>query len=156
VVARVSNAFGAPVSPSAECWKLVANDLCRQAVRTRCMTLRTRGQQRRDFVPMSEACRALLFLCDVSPGQLAFDTFNVGSGDAPTLLELAERIAARTEARLRFRPVVVPGTDSDTVGTGPLEFRSDRLVRQGFEAQQGAERAEMDRLIDFCAREAGS
>jgi UDP-glucose 4-epimerase len=156
VVARLSNAFGAPVFPSAECWTLVANDLCRQAVRTHSMTLRTQGRQRRDFVPMSDVCRALLLFCDAPRGTVKFDTYNVGSGDAPTILELAERIAARTQARLHFRPAVVVGTAQDAVGEGRLDFRSDRLAELGFETMRGAELAELDRLIDFCASGEGS
>jgi UDP-glucose 4-epimerase len=152
-VVRLSNAFGAPASSSADCWALVANDLCRQGVRTRRMVLRTQGHQRRDFVAMSEVCRALLFLCGVP--RLAFDTFNVGGGETPTILDLAQSIAACVEDRLGFRPAVLPGVEQDSVGEGNLDFRSDRLARQGFEAVPGAHRAELARLVDFCAREPG-
>jgi UDP-glucose 4-epimerase len=38
-VVRISNAFGSPVSKSANCWMLLVNDLCKQAVVERSLTL---------------------------------------------------------------------------------------------------------------------
>ena len=35
VVMRLSNAYGAPMHKGVNCWMLVVNDLCRQAVQTR-------------------------------------------------------------------------------------------------------------------------
>src|SRR5205807_10500909 len=43
IVVRLANAFGAPVDPAVDCWHLVTNDLCRQAVKTRRAVLKTPG-----------------------------------------------------------------------------------------------------------------
>lgn len=152
IVVRLSNTFGAAANDAAEGWKLVANGLCREAAQSRRITLLTRGLQRRDFIPMSDACRALWLLC--SEAKLPADTFNLGGDDAPTILELAGRIAARTQARLGFTPEIITGTKADTVGTGPLDFRSDRLRGCGYAPSPGAALAELDRLIETCARSA--
>jgi UDP-glucose 4-epimerase len=151
VVVRLSNAYGAPASDSAESWKLVANQLCRDGVRTREIVLKTRGRQRRDFVPMSEVCRALLFLCREPRPGLIPDTLNLGGEDAPSILELARRIAARISSRLHFEPEIRLGEDRDDVGAGALDYRCDRLRQSGFVPSAGAGAAELDRLIDHCA-----
>lgn len=156
IVVRLSNSFGAPASPDADCWDLVVNNLCRQAVTERRMLLRTTGAQRRDFIAMSEVCRALLFLCRLPSGRVAHPTYNLGGNDAPTLAGLAERIAARVAERLAFRPEVRVGTVQDAVGTAVFEFRTARLAAAGFEHDPAAARAELDGLIEFCARQGGS
>ncbi len=151
IVARLSNTFGAPIDASADCWSLVTNDLCRQAVNTRRIELRTAGRQHRDFIAMSEACRALLFLCRLPRERESDATFNIG-GDSSTLIEVAGRIATRVDALLGFRPEIHAGTAEDTVGTGDLAFRSEKLRAAGFEPDSAAPRAELDELIYFCAR----
>jgi UDP-glucose 4-epimerase len=156
VVARLSNSFGAPADASEDCWKLVANDLCRQAVTTRRMELNTAGRQRRDFIPMAEVCRALRHLCAGPAERLRDGIFNVGGEWSPMLTEVADEIAARVSAKLHFTPPLVTGNGADTVGTGPLEFRTWRLRESGFESNPGARRVEFDRLIECCAREAAA
>jgi UDP-glucose 4-epimerase len=152
VVARLSNSFGAPMNPDCDCWTLVTNDLARQAVGTRQMKLHTPGLQRRDFIAMSEVCRALLQLCETGTALPSDSLVNVGAGDAPTLLEQAGRIAAVVEAELGFCPQIVCGTREDPVGGGELEFRSLRLRSLGFEPCADAVPRELARLAQFCAK----
>ena len=53
-VLRLSNSFGAPVSPHVNRWTLLANDLCRQAVEKGTITLRSNGCQYRDFICLTD------------------------------------------------------------------------------------------------------
>jgi UDP-glucose 4-epimerase len=154
IVVRLSNSFGAPVDPDADCWSLLTNDLCRQAVNTRRAVLRSDGIQRRDFVPISEACRAIAHLLTTQSSGLGDGVFNVGSGWVPTIIEMAELVATRVEAVLRFRPHIQKGSCTDAIGSGPLDFRSERLLATGFEPRRGAIVEELDRLIAFCAQQA--
>ncbi len=154
LVMRLSNAFGAPRSQAASCWSLVANDLCRQAVLTRRAVLRSRGDQRRDFVPMSEACRAIVHLLSMPTPLIGDGLFNAGGRWAPTILELAQLIGERVEAVLGFMPQVVTGAQQEPHATGNLTYSVEKLMSTGFVPQQGAVTEELDRLIDFCAQEA--
>jgi UDP-glucose 4-epimerase len=156
LVVRLSNSFGAPANAAEDCWKLVVNDLCRQAVKSRRMVLDTAGLQRRDFIPMSEVCRALLHLCSLPAQRQADGIFNVGGDWAPTLTEVAGEIAAVVTASLRFTPPLVTGSRADSVGTGPLEFQVRRLRGSGFMPDPAARRGELERLVSFCRREAAA
>ena len=153
VVVRLSNSFGAPVHPRVDCWSLVTNDLCRQAVTGRREVLKSSGRQRRDFMPMAEACRALAHLLVLPSPQLGDGVFNVGGGWAPTILEMAELIAERVAANLGFRPQVVPGAVDDRHGGDDLEYSIAKLAASGFELRRDAAVEELDRLIAFCVQQ---
>ena len=62
ITVRVSNAFGPPAHISANCWMLLVNDLCRQAILDKQLVLNSSGEQYRDFVPMEVVCAALTHL----------------------------------------------------------------------------------------------
>ena len=155
VVVRLSNAFGAPVHPEADCWSLVANDLCRQAVTTRREVLRSAGNQRRDFVPMSEACRAIAHLLRLPAAHLGDGLFNVGGSWTPTIFEMAQLIATRVAACCRFQPQVVPGSQREESGTDLREYSVAKLVATGFDVRRDAIAEELDRLLAFCLRQSG-
>jgi UDP-glucose 4-epimerase len=153
LVVRLSNAYGAPADCSADCWSLLTNDLCLQSVRTQRLTLRTKGDQRRDFVPLGEVCRALAHLLSVPASTLKNnETVNLGGGWAPTLREMAMLVGKRSDAVLGFHPEVVSGSTADATGGGLIEYRVTRLLASGFEQNPNALIAEMDGLIRFCHR----
>ncbi|MGE3974373.1 MAG: NAD-dependent epimerase/dehydratase family protein [Bdellovibrionales bacterium] len=52
-VFRLSNAIGAPLLPETNCWMLLVNDLCRQAVKTGRLVLKTHGLQLRNFLSLA-------------------------------------------------------------------------------------------------------
>jgi UDP-glucose 4-epimerase len=155
IVMRLSNAFGAPVHLGVDCWSLVTNDLCRQAVSTRREVLRSDGTQHRDFVPMSEACRAIAHLLALPASRLGDGLFNVGGGWAPTMLEMAQLIAERVAGTCGFHPQVVPGAARDSIGADRLEYSVAKLTATGFEVRHDAVIEELDRLVAFCARSPG-
>jgi UDP-glucose 4-epimerase len=57
MVLRLSNGFGAPTHAQANCWTLLVNDLCRQAVTDCTLRLRSAGLQHRDFIPLADVTR---------------------------------------------------------------------------------------------------
>jgi UDP-glucose 4-epimerase len=152
VIVRLSNAFGAPVDPGVDCWSLVCNDLCRQAVATGHARLKSDGTQRRDFIPIGEACRAVAHLLELPVVALGEGVFNVGGSWAPSLLEMARLIAQRVELRLGCAVQVMPGSARDSVGSMPLSFSVARLYGSGFTPRPSAVTQELDQLVDYCVR----
>lgn len=154
VVIRLSNAYGAPASPGANCWTLLVNDLCRQAVSSGRMVLNSSGRQRRDFVPMTSVCRAIAHLAEVPAERLGNGLFNVGGGWSPTVLEMAQYVAGRVEAATGRRPEVRPKPGPAEDGE-PLDYRISKLLGTGFEAgDRGTADREIDALIEFCGEHA--
>lgn len=132
VVIRLSNSFGAPVHQDANCWILLVNDLCRQAVTTGRLVLRSAGLQRRDFVTLTDVSRAITHLIDLPARDVGNGVFNVGGAWSLTVMEITVSVADRCKAILGFRPEIrrpdpLPGETSQ-----PLDYRIDKLLGTGF------------------------
>ena len=64
IVVRLSNAFGAPIHNDVNCWTLLVNDLCKQAVNHQELVLSSSGRQKRDFVSLTNVCSAIIHLTE--------------------------------------------------------------------------------------------
>lgn len=149
IVVRLSNAYGAPAHKDANCWMLLVNDLCRQAVTTQRVVLRSSGLQRRDFIPLSDVCRAVEHLLHLPQHDLVKNVFNVGGGWSPTVWEIACLVQSRCAVILGFQPNLsrVPPQPGETATE--LDYRCDLLCQSGF--QPGLDKTgEIDRLLEFC------
>ena len=155
VVLRPSNAFGAPVKPDTDCWTLVVNDLCRQAVTTGELRLHSPRVQRRDFITMTDLCRAVLHVIQTPDEALGDGILNVGGDWAPTTLEMAVRIQRCCTAVLGAEPDIVTSmADPDEIPP-PLEFCIDKIRGTGFELDQNWD-GELQELLLFCRAHFGS
>lgn len=150
VVLRLSNAFGAPVYKEANCWTLLFNDLCRQAVTTRRLVLLSSGLQQRDFVTIEYVCRVINWLLSSDFRTLNANIFNVGSGLSQTVFEVAQSIQARCKDVLGFEPEI----DRPAVVGNELHeslcFKCENLKKTDLYFSQNSV-AEIDRLLIFCA-----
>ncbi len=149
VALRLSNAFGVPMHKDVNCWMLLVNDLCRQAVTKRSLTLRSAGVQRRDFVTLQDVSRAVSHVLDLSKEHLGDGVFNIGGAWTPRVIDMVELIQARCLAVLGFVPDIIrPETNDGDVTLG-LEFRLNKLLSTGFELS-GSAVAEVDATLSFC------
>jgi UDP-glucose 4-epimerase len=155
IVLRLSNAFGAPMHKDSNCWMLLVNDLCRQAVQTRRIVLRTSGLQHRDFVSMAEVCRVIGRLVENGVPEETTSTLNLGSGISQTVFEMAQLIQARCKRVLGFevelhRPFATVGVSQE-----PLRYSGNGLKKAGLQAMQDP-MAEIDQLLLFCHAQFGT
>lgn len=155
VVLRLSNGFGAPVSPEADRWTLVVNDLCRQAVTTGRLVLKTPGLQRRDFVTLHDAARAVDHMLGLEPNRCGDGLFNLGGEYTVSVLDMANLIAARCEAVLGSRLPVERPIQAAPETAEDLEYRIDKIRDTGFTLTGDAEE-EIDDTLRFCAAYFGS
>lgn len=132
IVVRLSNAYGAPANKEANCWMLLVNDLCRQTATTRRLVLRTAGLQRRDFITLTDVGRAIAHLATLPREAVGNGLFNVGGSWAPTVREMAELVASRSEVLLGFRPPISQPKPALGEISQPLIFRIDKLLGTGF------------------------
>ena len=149
LVLRLSNGFGAPAHPGVNRWTLLVNDLCRQAVVERRLTLRSAGLQRRDFVTLQDVGRALSHVIDLSTEQVGNGIFNVGGAWAPRVIDVVEMVQTRCLAILGFAPDIVRPEPSTIEVTLPLDFCIDKLLATGFQLL-GEPAAEIDATLVLC------
>jgi UDP-glucose 4-epimerase len=148
VIFRLANAVGAPVTPDVDRWTLLTNDLARTLAETGSLQLRSSGLGWRDFIALSEVCRATLHALRL-PGHKGVRVFNLGSGRARRVLEVAQRMAELAEPLLGGRPELLRASPDDAPPGAPaFELRIDALRRTGFAPAPDIDE-ELRRLLQF-------
>jgi UDP-glucose 4-epimerase len=145
LVLRLTNTVGAPDHVSVDRWSLIVNDLCRQAVTTGALELRSDGLQWRDFVPLASVCRAIAFGCGPT---LAPGTYNVGSGTPRTVRSVAELIQDAFERETGDRPPLHAPAPSGPAPE-PYHVSVERASQQGVVLGDPLEAAILD-TVRFC------
>ena len=92
------------MNPQVKIWQVLVNDLCRQAVEARLLTLKTYGDQERNFLPLTDVCNAIAHLIRLESNRAGAGLFypdgrlrRAGSGPAAR----SGRPAAGAGGRLR-------------------------------------------------------
>ncbi|EKD45491.1 MAG: hypothetical protein ACD_69C00267G0003 [uncultured bacterium] len=154
VVVRLSNGFGMPAHKNVNCWMLLVNDLCSQAITNQSMRLRSSGKQRRDFITLSDACRAIEHLLKISITQLGDGLFNIGGMWSPALLEMAQRIGERVLAVMGNKVNIACGVDQNDTAEGVqvLNYKIDKLIATGFNLKLDVDQ-ELDQLLKFLVKQ---
>lgn len=101
IIFRLSNAFGAPLHPFTDRWKLLVNDLCKEAVQKGSITLNSSGEQKRNFIPISEVCLAIdksVLENTISPG-----IYNLCGSETSPVIEMATKIKTIAELFLNTK-----------------------------------------------------
>ena len=149
IVFRMSNAFGAPVNKEVNCWTLLVNDLCKQAVKTQKMVLNSTGIQRRDFLTITDVCRATLHMinCDLTISYLPL--FNLGGGWSPTVWEMANIISQSYLENYGTEPILIRKYPSNNQRSPDLKYNIDLLKSTGFILNSEHNR-EIKELLMFC------
>ena len=150
IVLRLSNAFGVPVHRDVNCWMLLVNDLCRQAVTSRSLVLRTAGLQKRDFVTLTDVSRAISHVINLNGERIGNAILNVGGAWAPSVLDMAKIIQTRCSVILGYTPNIACLDQIDAEVTVDLEYNIARLLSSGY-SLTGQSIAEIDSLLIFCS-----
>jgi UDP-glucose 4-epimerase len=149
VVIRLSNGVGAPIASDVDRWSLIANDACSQLSRTGRVTLHSSGLQLRDFIPLADACRAIVHLLSLPRTRLGDGVFNVGAGRSMRVRDLVELVGDRFEKLTHRRPVLdIPSPDPGE-SHEPLHYRIEKLLATGFEPAARLE-DEIDATLRVC------
>lgn len=155
IVLRLSNAFGAPMHKDVNCWMLLVNDLCKQAVQTRKLILHSSGLQQRDFISLTEVCRVVEHLVVGRDTTQKTDIFNVGAGVSQSVLEMAALIQQRCTKVLGFEPALhrkQNGLDEQNL---KLIYKIDNMTELCISSNDPDISGEIDRLLQYCQIEFG-
>ena len=148
-VFRLTNAIGSPITPQANCWMLVANDLCRQAVINNSIKVHSNKFLQRDFIPISSICSVVS--SSLNSNVLDGEIVNLSSGIAITLQSLAVLIADRSEVVLGFRPHINFLNNSIETDTERLIISNSKLSDLGFKIDNNLS-DEIDQLLLNCTK----
>jgi UDP-glucose 4-epimerase len=149
LVLRLSNAFGEPVHEETNCWMLLVQDLCRQAVTNGEMKLHTAGFQQRDFIPMTEVCMALNKLLEDVGSTVPYDVVNLGAGASIKVRKMAEIIKLTCKSSLGFDPrLIMPELKIHEVAE-QLTYSCDRLQQLHISVNPDPSN-EINKLLQFC------
>ena len=150
IVLRLSNAFGTPMHKDVNCWMLLVNDLCKQAVQTRKLVLQTSGLQQRDFIGLTEVCRVAEYFSVGHSESKPTGVFNVGAGMSQSVLAMAQFIQQRCVHVLGLKPLLQCVEEGVNEQHPTLTYRPDNLAALGINSNGLDNTAEIDSLLRFC------
>jgi len=110
---RLSNSYGEPVFPDANCWTLIVNDLCRTAYLHQEIRLKSEGSALRDFIHYSDICNGVhTLLTDRSPLAEKKRTMHFSSGKSISMLEVAKTVRDVYNQKFgRLLPLFINGNE---------------------------------------------
>ena len=150
IVLRLSNAFGIPKDPNMNCWMLLINDLCRQAVQKNQLVLRTNSMQVRDFISLTQVCHVVANLIN-KDRKNNLNVFNLGSGNSKSLNEITKLVQQRCIKVLNFKPEILYEVNPDVRHKPPLlKYKNNNLPLLGISVDDIFNLEEIDNLLGYC------
>jgi len=151
IVVRLSNAFGPPVYNDVNCWTLLVNDLCKQAVNQQQLVLNSSGKQKRDFVSLANVCSAIIHLTECDLDGVDSHLFNIGGNWAPSILEMSKKFAQRYAKLTGVLLEIKKNKDDKSLTSDSLDYSTEKLLSTGFALSKDSPvNQELDDLICFC------
>lgn len=151
IVIRLANTYGAPSHYQVNCWTLLVNDICRQAVMNQKIKLNSSGSQQINLISMADACRAIAYMLELPSNHLRDGLFNIGGARSWTVIEMATFVSERAERILGkkveiFAPIYAKNENSEE-----LNYDVSKFLKTGFEpSKEIAAETEVNNLIQFC------
>jgi len=151
VVLRLSNGFGKPTTPHVNSWELLVNDLCRQAITLRSMTLRSTGLQKRDFITLHDVARVVEHMIDLPKDKVGDGLFNVGSGKSSRVIDMVELIQKRCMRVMGYTPEIILQQPTKNEQSFDFDYRINKLLNTNF-ILNGKVDAEIDAILVLCSQ----
>ena len=156
VVLRLSNIYGKPTHPDANCWMLLVNDLCRQAAEKGVLVLRSQGTDHRDFLPLTNLCHHIDKLLFSNKTQIKSNVINIGAGKSQQLITVAELIKKRCSIVLGYTPNIetqikknLPNSNYKKAKQSSFKYTSLYFKEEPSENEKSQE---IDSLLIECAK----
>lgn len=153
VVLRLSNVYGKPMHNNKSCWNLFVNDLCRQAVEHKTMTIKSNVLQERDFISVTQTCKLIYQIANINLG-LNQKIINLGSGQSTSLIDIARNIQSRCNSLLGYLPEIIQ-LHASAESITSLVYQSNVIKELGLVADSDIENA-IDQLLNFCVSNFGN
>jgi UDP-glucose 4-epimerase len=146
---RLSNAIGSPVDSTINCWMLVSNDFCKQAVINKSINVHSNKFVQMDFIPISSICSVVEK--SLVSNKLNGEIVNLSSGVVTTLEGLAMLIASRTKKVLGFSPSIHFANNSDNNKLTKFTISNKKITDLNFKIEKNIV-GEIDALLLNCSK----
>jgi len=149
LILRLSNGFGYPMDLEVNRWTLVFNDLCRQAMASGEMVLKSSGKQHRDFISLHDVAASVEHFLFAIPNKWEDGLYNLGGNCSLTIANMAKKIASVYEKKYG-KPISIQflGKDNGEV-YNPVQFNIEKLKKTGFRLTGNMEK-EIEKTLSLC------
>jgi len=130
IVIRLSNAVGAPLHRDVDRWTLLVNDLCKQLVKYKKITLRSSGEQVRNFITINDMCKATHHLLNINSNDSNFPVYNLGGPTTKSVNDITQILSNICIKKYDFIPSITRKGIKEEVGS--LYFDTSKLQNTGF------------------------
>jgi len=152
LIFRVSNGYGCPVDINVDRWTLVFNDICRQAVTSGKIILKSSGKQYRDFISLHDVAAAVYHFIYVVPDEWGDGIYNLGGDCVMSILDVVQKISdiynTRYKKDVEIRKASV---DGNSTVSKPMKYSIEKIADTGFRLQ-GDMVSEIEKTMDLCER----
>jgi len=146
-VFRVSNSVGLPLNKSANCWDLIFNDFCRNAIRDGSITIKNNAFLRRDFISL-DLLNKITYNFISKQIKSNSPIYNISSGNSISLLEASELVSERYK-KLFNKELKVLVKDKSKLNNR-LHIKNSKVANKlNFELNNNLERSIDEILIYF-------
>ena len=151
LILRLSNGYGYPVDRDINRWTLVFNDLCRQAVTSGRIVLKSSGKQHRDFISLHDVARAVEHFLFAVPDKWGDGLYNLGGDCSISILDAAKKISDVYRKKYKKEILEIKTRQNDTGSILPklVKYSIEKIVKTGF-TLKGDMISEIERTMDVC------
>lgn len=153
IVFRLSNAYGIPLIKNLNSWKLVINDLCKQAIVNKKLIIKTNGLQKRNFIALEDMCRAVEMFIEKKLKNDTPEIINLGGEKTQTIKSISFKIQERCMKIFNYKPEIkflnnikIKNTNKDD-----FNYQIDLLKKNGFNFFSN-QNDQIDNLLLFCRK----
>ena len=159
LIFRISNSFGQPISKKTDCWNILINDICKQAVLTKKIIIKSKTSTVRNFIALSTVLNAIEFFIEKFDSKNnRSDIMNLGEKVSLSIEEVVNIIIERTNNIMGFSPeVIMQSSYNDKISNKNekklikeyLDYQTIKLQIGGFNNYFPI-KDEVDNLITYC------
>lgn len=151
LIFRLSNGYGYPMDTEINRWTLVFNDLCRQAVTSGRIVLKSSGKQHRDFISLHDVAGAVHHFLFVAPNKWGDGLYNLGGNCSMSILDVANKISDvyRTKYKKEILAIKTEQGNNDLITPKAVKYNIDKIAKTGF-ALKGDMISEIERTMNVC------
>jgi len=151
LIFRLSNGYGYPMDMDINRWTLVFNDLCRQAVTSGRIVLKSSGKQHRDFISLHDVARAVYHFLFAVPDKWGDGLYNLGGNCSMSILDVAEKISDvyREKYKRDILEIKTGQNDSGSITPKSVKYSIEKIAKAGFTLKSDMA-LEIERTMDVC------